>query len=39
MIFTTRAEVGMIQQNYNVIDGVNFRAEAKRLTHKAMQKN
>ena len=28
----------MIQQNYNVIDGINFRAETKRFTHKMMKK-
>ena len=30
--------MGMIRPNYNVIDGINFRAEAKRFTHKTMQK-
>ena len=30
--------MGMIQQNYNVIDEVNLRAEAKRFINKTMQK-
>ena len=31
-------KVGMIRQNKNVIDGINLRVEAKRFTHKTMQK-
>ena len=29
IFLTTRAEVGMIQQNYKAIDEVNLRAEAR----------
>ena len=38
MVLTTRTKVGMMRQNYNMIDGINFRAEAKQFTHKTMQK-
>ena len=34
MVLSKRTKVGMVRQNYNVIDRVNFRAEAKRFTHK-----
>ena len=34
MVLTKRTKVGPIQQNYNIIDGINFRAVAKRFTHK-----
>ena len=34
----TTTKVGMIRQNYNVIHGVNLRAEAKQFTYKTMQK-
>ena len=37
MILTTRAKLGMITENYNAIDDVNLRAEAKRFT-QTMQK-
>ena len=30
--------MGIIRQNYIVIDVINFRAEAKRFTHKMMHK-
>ena len=33
-VFTIRTKVGMIKQNYNVLDGVNYRADAKRFTHR-----
>ena len=39
VIWTTRAKVGMILQNYNVMDEVHLRVEAKRFTHKTMQKH
>ena len=39
MVLNTRTTVGMIRQNYNVIDGINFRAEAKQFTHQTMQKD
>ena len=32
-VLTMRTDVGTIQQNNNVIDGVNLRTEAKRITH------
>ena len=32
--FTMRTKVGTIQQNNNIIDGVNLRAETKRFTHR-----
>ena len=38
VVLTKGTKVGMIRPNYNVTDGINFRAEAKRLTHKTMQK-
>ena len=38
MVLTKRTKVEMIQQNYNMIDEINFRAEAKRFTHKTIQK-
>ena len=31
MILTTRARVGMIQQNYDIIDEVNCKVEAKQF--------
>ena len=31
MILTTRAKVGMIQQNYDIIDQVNCKVEAKQF--------
>ena len=31
--------MGMIQQSYNEIDGINFRADAKRCTHKTKKKD
>ena len=36
MVLTKRTKVGMIRQHYNVIDRINFRAEAKRFTHKTI---
>ena len=33
-ISTIRSKVGMIQQNYNMTDQVNYRADAKRFTHR-----
>ena len=41
MVLTKRTKVEIIPQNYksyNVIDGIKFKAEAKRFTHKTMQK-
>ena len=38
MNLTTRAKLEMIQQNCNVIDEVNLEVEAKRFTHKTIQK-
>ena len=39
MVLTgTRTKVGMTQQNYNVIDRINFIAEVKQFKHKVMQK-
>ena len=38
MILTTITRMGMIRKNYNVIDGINFKAEAKRFAHKTIQK-
>ena len=29
----------MIQQSYNEIDGINFRADPKRFTHKTKKKD
>ena len=31
MILTTRAKVGMIQENYDIIDEVNCKVEAKQF--------
>ena len=39
MFLTTRTKMGMIRQSYNGIDGINFRADAKRFTHKTKKKN
>ena len=39
MFFTARTRMGMIQQSYNEIDGINFRADAKRFTHKTKKKD
>ena len=33
-VLAMRTKVGTIEQNSNVIDGVNLRAEAKRFTHR-----
>ena len=38
MFWTARAKIGMIRQSYNGIDGINFRAEAKRFTHETKTK-
>ena len=38
MVLNTRTKVGMIRQNYNVIDEISFRAKAKWFAHKTMQK-
>ena len=38
MFLTTRTKMGMIRESYNGIDGINFRADAKRFTHKAKKK-
>ena len=38
MALTSRTKVGMIRQNHNLIDRINFRSEAKQFTHKTMQK-
>ena len=37
-ILTIRSKVGMMQQNYNVTDRVNYRADAKRFTHRRCKK-
>ena len=37
MILTTRAKVGTMQQNYNVIGEVNLTGKAKGFTHKMIQ--
>ena len=39
MVLTTKTKVGMIRQNYNLIDGINSSAEAKRFTYETMQRN
>ena len=39
MFFTARTKMGMIQQSYNEIDRINFRADAKRFTHKTKKKD
>ena len=39
MVLTTRTKVGMIRENYNLTDGINFSAEAKRFTYETMQRN
>ena len=39
MVLTTRTKVGMIRQNFNLIDEINFSAEAKRFTYDTMQRN
>ena len=39
MFFPARTKMGMIQQSYNEIDGINFRAYAKRFTHKTKKKD
>ena len=31
--FSVRGKVGIIQQNYNLTDGVNYGADAKRFTN------
>ena len=33
MILTIRTKEGIIQQQYNVIDGVNYRADMNNFTH------
>ena len=38
MFLTTRTKMGMIRESYNGIGGMNFRADAKRFTHKAKKK-
>ena len=40
MILNIRTKVGLIRQNYNLIDGpINFSAEVKQFTYKMMQRN
>ena len=39
MFFTPRTKMGMIQQSYNEIDRINFRADVKRFTHKTKKKD
>ena len=34
---SVRTKMGMIRQHYNVTDRINFRADAKRFTHKMMK--
>ena len=37
MVLTIRTEEGMIQQKYNVIDGVNYGADMDKFTHTGRQ--
>ena len=37
-VLIIRTKLVMIQQNYYLIDGVNYRAYTKRFTHKQLQK-
>ena len=37
MVLTTQTEERMIQQKYNVIDGVNCRADMDKFTHTGRQ--
>ena len=47
MVSTTRTKLEIIRQNYNLIDGINLRTEAKRddakkyhhVNSKTMQRN
>ena len=39
MVLTIRTKEGMIQQKYNVIDGVNYRADMNTFTHNSRQCN
>ena len=32
-------KMGMIRQNYNLVDGINFSAEAKQFTYEKMKRN
>ena len=38
VFLTTRTKMGMIRQRYNGIEGINFRANAKRFSHKTKKK-
>ena len=33
MVWTIRTKEGMIQQKYDVMDGVNYRADMKQFAH------
>ena len=37
-VLTIRSKMGMIQQNYNMTDRVNYGADAKRFTHRQCKK-
>ena len=39
MFLTTRRKMGMIRQNYNEIDRINFGANVKQFTCKTKKKN
>ena len=37
MVLTIRTKEGMIQQKYNMTDGVNYRADINKFTHTSRQ--
>ena len=37
-VLTIRSKVEMMQQNHNVTEGINYGADAKRVTHRRLKK-